>query len=117
MHTPRLFGLLFALARGFPLPGHADTGVPSSIRYDRAAAPNPIVISWPASPGDAYLLKAAPVLGSPWQALTPSPLLAITNGLLWRDTADQRSRFYQVFRLEGDLTLQGQVTDALNGSP
>lgn len=117
MHTPRLFGLLFALARGFPLLGHADTGVPSSIRYDRAAAPNPIVISWPASPGDAYLLKAAPVLGSPWQALTPSPLLAITNGLLWRDTADQRARFYQVFRLEGDLTLQGQVTDALNGSP
>ena len=117
MHTPRLFGLLLVLAQGFPLPGHADTGVPSSIRYDRAAAPNPIVISWPASPGDAYLLKAAPVLGSPWQALTPSPLLAITNGLLWRDTADQRSRFYQVFRLEGDLALQGQVTDALNGSP
>jgi hypothetical protein len=35
----------------------------------------------------------------------------------WNDGADQRSRFYQVLQLEGNLTLQGQVTDALNGSP
>ena len=117
MNTPRLLRLLLVLAQSFSMLGQGDTGVKSTIRYDAAVPTNPIVLSWPSSPGSTYLIKAAPVLGSPWEALTASPLLASTNLMNWNDAADQRSRFYQVLRLEGNLTLQGQVTDALNGSP
>ncbi len=92
-------------------------GVKSAIRYDPTAGTNPVVLSWPANPGRAYQVKAAPRVDAAWEIVTPAPLLATSNLWSWRDAAGQGARFYQVVMLAGGAELNGQITDAVSGQP
>ncbi len=112
-------GLWLAIGLLLDLSLHGQTagGVKSAIRFDRGAVTNPIVITWPASPGAAYQVKAAPQADAAWEVVTPAPLLAASNLWAWRDAAGQRARFYQVVRLGAEAELNGRVTDAVTGLP
>ncbi|MCX6903266.1 MAG: HYR domain-containing protein [Verrucomicrobia bacterium] len=82
------------------LPARTETPINSSIAYDPESSSNQIVLSWPAIPGQSYLIKATLTLGAPWQALNSAPLIATSNLLTYRDQASAPSRFYQIVELD-----------------
>jgi formylglycine-generating enzyme required for sulfatase activity len=82
-----------------------------SIYYDAQSSANKIALAWPTTAGKAYIIRFTSALGQPWQTLTTTPLVAVTNRLSYRDQPDQQARFYQVVKLDTEPpgTIPGYI--------